>query len=153
MTPYFFFMPSSFFSIGLSPGAAGAPGVASPPGAGAIAPGPVGAPPGASGAGAAGGGAGGGGAGSSFLPQPPKARVKTKRVTPDHTEIFFPILIHLLSNISGQLNNFYCTSLTELQGGNRAEHRVSAAGSDRAEHRLPHFDHRRGCSRQALSLP
>jgi hypothetical protein len=63
-----------------------------------MAPGPPGAPPGgASGGGAEGAGAGGGGAGSSFLPQPATARVKTNRVTPDHRKIFFPILIHLLS--------------------------------------------------------
>jgi hypothetical protein len=46
------------------------------------------------GAGAAGAGAGGGGggAGSSFLPHPPKVRVKAKRAAPDNKTILFPIL-------------------------------------------------------------
>ena len=84
--PYLVF-DSSFFSgsgaapvAGCSAGAFISPlGAAGSAGAGA-----------ADSAGAAGGG--GGGAGSSFLPHPPKVRVKAKRVTPDNKTILFPIL-------------------------------------------------------------
>jgi hypothetical protein len=71
---------SSFFSAGLSIGAASLAGS-------------LGAAGGAGSAGAAGaGGGGGGGAGSSFLPHPTNVSVKAKSVMADNETNFFPII-------------------------------------------------------------
>jgi hypothetical protein len=70
---------SSFFSAGLSIGAASFAGS-------------VGVAGGAGSAGAAGAGGGGGGAGSSFLPHPTNVRAKAKSIMADNDTNFFPII-------------------------------------------------------------
>jgi hypothetical protein len=71
---------SSFFSAGLSIGAASFAGS-------------IGVAGGAGSAGAAGaGGGGGGGAGSSFLPHPTNVSVKAKSIMADNETNFFPII-------------------------------------------------------------
>jgi hypothetical protein len=70
---------SSFFSAGLSIGAASFAGS-------------LGDAEGAGSAGAAGAGGGGGGAGSSFLPHPTNVRAKAKSIMADNETNFFPII-------------------------------------------------------------